>query len=702
MILLELLSEEIPARLQAGAREQLVARLQSGFRQEKIETRGFKAYSTPRRLAVLIDRVAESTPPRTHERRGPKASAPPQALEGFMRSTGKRRDELEIRTVKGTEYLFSITHVPGVPTLEILPDVITGAIEALTWPKSMRWGSGSDQWVRPLISILCLYSRAGHTVRLPVEFAGLKASTATRGHGILDPEPSIIESPDAYRECLRERSVLVDQDERRQAIIDSALACTAREGLELIMDEELFDEITGLVEWPGVMIGPIDPAHLALPPPIIRSAMRTHQRYLAATRPGSRAISHFLAVANRNVDSGGVILAGNQRVLNARLADAAFTFANDRRACQEKGLDGFLERLEQTIYHRQVGTQRQRTDRIMTIAAALASHFDVAAADVALATRYCKADLVSEIVMEFPDLQGVMGGQFARDAALPGTVADAIAEHYQPIGSDGRLPANPLARIVGMADRINHLVGMFGAGERVSGSKDPLALRRAAIGLVRILLDSRLDMDLAALIQTTLAAHEVQGICLTAIDPDGPELFINSLLGFLADRCHALAVANGARPSVVQACLKESPTRFNTALKAVEAITSVLATDAGIDLLHVHRRVHRLAAGADARIGVKPDLLTSPEEKTLWQQISALGARRKTLLADDRIETVLLMMAALRPTLDAFFDAVLVNAEDPDLRTNRHALLASIEQIPRGIADLSRLEIEDRDPRAAH
>jgi len=694
MILLELLSEEIPARLQAGARRRLVEGLQREFTQQKIEAKGFTAYSTPRRLAVLVDWVAAASAPATRERRGPRTSAPPQALEGFLRSTGKSRDDLEVRVVKGAEYFFSVDHVPGQPAFETLPVAISAAIAGLTWPKSMRWGSGSDQWVRPLKSILCLYVLDGRTVTLPVAYAGITASSTTPGHGILAPDPVIIESPGTYRESLRQRAVLVDQDERRQAILDGARACVAREGLELVADEELLDEITGLVEWPGVMIGPIDSAYLDLPPTIIRTAMRAHQRYLAATRPACREISHFLAVANRGIDGNDVILAGNQRVLNARLADAKFFFANDRTVCRDRGLDGFVDRLDRTIYHRQIGTQLQRTDRIEVIAESLAPLLNLAAADVAITARYAKADLVSEIVMEFPELQGVMGGQLARDAGLSETIAEAIAEHYQPIGPEDRVPANPLARIVGIADRINHLVGMFGAGEQVSGSRDPLALRRAAVGLVRILHDGRIDIDLAELIQTTLATHDAQGIALPAVKSGVPDGFLDSLLAFLADRFLAHVVASGARSSVVRACIAASPTNFSRACAAIDALTVFLASDLAADLLHVHRRAHRLAGAADSATGtaVSPELLTAPHEKALWQQITTLAGKREALLADGKIGAVFGMMADLRPALDAFFDNVLVNAEAADIRANRLALLANVLHIPQGLADLSRLE----------
>ncbi len=707
MFLLELLSEEIPARLQAGARNRLLGILKQELDGHGIEAKGFAAYSTPRRLTFLVDRMAERSAGRTTERRGPKTSAPPRAIDGFLRATGKSRDGLEIRLHKGEEYYFSVTTSAGRETVSVLPDIIGKTLNTFTWPKSMRWGHGSDPWVRPLRSILCLYASDGEASCIPVDYAGIQSGAMTFGHRILDPDPITISSPDEYQETLRSHKVIVDQDERRQIILDDALATVSGNGLELIADDELLDEITGLVEWPGVLIGPIDPDHLDLPPAVIRSAMRTHQRYLAATKPNSRRISHFLAVANRKPDTESVILAGNQRVLNARLADAAFLLDDDlANSRNREELEEFNSRLGRMIYHQQAGTQLQRAKRIECLAKSLAEAFGANEDDVAEAARYAKTDLVSGTVTEFPDLQGVIGGYLVREAGMSEHMSAAIAEHYQPTGQEDPLPGNPLARIIGISDRINHLTGMFGIGVKVSGSRDPLALRRAAIGLVRILLDSGIDIDLAGLIADAREAYARQQITLTAISNGDTKRFDAALLSFLGDRFLTCVIADGAKPSIAKACLAASPANLTQAGRHIDAVAAFMAGDRAEDLLHVHRRAGRMV-GTHSGDDVRTDLLTEPHETDLWRQIERIQLisetrpvsdrmqDRERLMTAEKITTLLEGMADLRPEIDAFFDNVLVNAEDDDLRRNRRAILTTILKIPASIADITLIAGDD-------
>ena len=698
--ILELLSEEIPARMQDVARQDLVRNLVSQLATHGIDAEGFSSFSTPRRLCVMTDTLASSSAPTKNDRRGPRVTAPEQALSGFLRSTGKTLDQLDTRQVGNHEYYFSVDVIPGQPTEDLLPGIVYESIDRLHWQKSMRWGSGRKRWVRPLRSILCLWNRDGEPRTIDVEFAGVRSGNGTCGHRFMSPGSFTLTEPSMYRDELRRRHVIVDQAERREMIVRQASALARERGLELVADNALIDEITGLVEWPMAMIAEIDPVFRTLPSVIIISAMRNHQRYLSATCPETSRITHFLTVANRHVEDDTLILSGNLKVLNARLADAQFFLDNDLANCRKNGLDGFSEQLKRMIYHRLIGTQFQRTSRIESITVALAEMTGVDAGDPRQAARYSKADLVSEIVTEFPDLQGKMGKYLADRAGCSPAVANAIEQHYLPAGQEDPVPNDSISLLVGIADRINHLAGMMGSGEKPSGSRDPHALRRAATGLVRILVERELEIDLPLLTRMAEDAYSDQGIDLVVNEED-PDQLHTVLLDYIGERFRSFAATSGYRVSVVRSCMHgRSLVNLMDMMSRIRVVDTFISSDLGPDMLHVYNRVHRMTGSTD-KTGhldlppVNPGLFVTAHETRLWNHVSGLVNRSGQSQRGDDLGALLRALAEMRASVDDFFDNVLVNADDPEIRANRLGLLVMIVNTFALIADFSQLEHDD-------
>lgn len=690
--LLELLSEEIPAGMQGPARFGLERNLRTRIAEHGIVASGFSSFSTPRRLCVIIDEMSDRSAPSSVERRGPRVGAPEKAVAGFLRSVGKTRDQLDVREVGGTEYYFSIDSLPGKPIETLLPDIVRQSIEKVSWGKSMRWGSGRERWVRPLRSILCLHVRNGSTHHVDVEYAGIRSAGETYGHMFMSPGPFVVDCPGSYLEQMRRTNVIVDQVER-QALIRRQIDCLMdKSGLTMKADDELVDEITGLVEWPVTLIGEIDGRYQDLPSRITVSAMRKHQRYLSASKPGSGRITHFMTVANRETADDSIVVRGNLRVLNARLADAQFFLENDRATCRKSGLDGFAERLDRMLYHRKLGSQNQRAIRIAAITQSLADMLGIEAGDAVKAARHCKSDLVSEIVTEFPDLQGIMGRYLAGDSGVPAGVGRAIEGHYQPIGPGDPVPEDMASCLTGLADRINHLVGMMGSGEKPSGSRDPHALRRTATGLVRIVIERKLGINLPELVSATIEAHSAQDIEL-ALDEGRLETALNKYIG---ERYASLAADWGHQPAVTRACLAAGQVADLLELHGrVRQVETFLAGSGGEDLLHVYNRIHRIAGGdghGSAQAPVDPDLFTSGEERRYWSSLNGLVEVGAQALIDGEWTGVLARAAGMRPVVDEFFDNVMINVDEVAVRNNRHALLGSLLAVTGMIADFSLLE----------
>ncbi|WP_135467968.1 glycine--tRNA ligase subunit beta [Crenalkalicoccus roseus] len=679
-LLLELLSEEIPARMQREAAQRLAAEVDAALAGARAGQGVREAFHGPRRIGVWGEYLAELPAART-EVAGPRLDAPAAALEGFLRKNAATREEL---AQENGRWILRRT-TPAVPTREVIAREFPGLIRRLPWPKSMRWGESAFTWVRPLHRILCVFDGA------PVRFAlaqgadaahGLAAGDLTEGHRVMAPGAFAVQDLAGYRETLRERRVVLDAAER-EALIESGLArLAAAEGLEVVPDRGLLAEVAGLVEWPVPLLGRIDDAFMDLPPEVMRTTMRVNQRYFALRHPDGRAAARFALVANIEArDGGAAIVAGNERVLRARLADARFFWDQDRK----QTLESFLPRLEHVVFYEKLGTQGERVSRLETLAAAIAP---MIGADRALATRaarLAKADLASGMVGEFPELQGVMGRYYALHGGEDPRVAEAIAAHYRPLGPGDAVPDEKVAIAVALADKLDQLAGFFAVGERPTGSGDPFALRRAALGVIRIVRENGLRLPIARIF------HEFGPIW-----PAPPP--VREVLDFIAERLRVQLRAEGARHDLVAAVFGATPDDDLVRLLArAEALRGLLESPDGANLLAAYRRAANILRIEERKDGpfrpaADPALFAQAEERALAAALDAAEPAARARIAAEDFAGAMAALAALRAPVDAFFDRVTVNDPVPELRRNRLGLLARLRSAMDAVADLSKIE----------
>ncbi len=489
-LLLEIFSEEIPARMQAGAARDLERMASERLKAAGLEWRSLTTYAGPRRLTLVVEGLPVATPDREEEIKGPKTSAPEQALDGFLRKTGLTRDQL----VERDGVLFAVISQKGRAVADMIPAMVDEIVRGFPWPKSMRWGSGSLRWVRPIKRILCLFDDAV----VPFEIDGIESGDVTEGHRFLGSgEPFGVADFEDYRQNLERHFVLLDPADRRLRILEAAQKVCSDKGLALVDDDGLLDEVSGLAEWPTPILGDMDPQFLDLPPEVVRLSMKTHQKYFAVRDPAKHGLApHFVVVANVEATDGGKALAaGNSRVLSARLNDARFFWDED----QKVGFDAWLKKLRGVTFHAKLGTLAERVERITALAREIAPLVGADPDQAAEAARLAKADLASGMVGEFPELQGIMGGYYARLAGYPDVVADAVRDHYRPQGPADAVPTAPLTVAVALADKLDTLVGFFAIDEKPTGSKDPFALRRAALGVIRLVLENGVRMSMGVL-----------------------------------------------------------------------------------------------------------------------------------------------------------------------------------------------------------
>jgi glycyl-tRNA synthetase beta chain len=678
-LLLELLSEEIPARMQAEACRSLAGGLRQllidhGLPEPEIET-----FATPRRLSLVARALPPAQPSRTVERRGPRVGAPEAALDGFRRSLGPGEHEIGRRIDSKAEYWYATLHQPGRPTRELLAEGLPTLLARFPWPKSMRWGSGDVVWVRPLRAIVCLLDREV----VPFRFGPVESGQHTVGHRFLAPAQVEVRDFADYRAKLLEARVLLDLAERRRRIEDGARALAATAGLRLRHDPALLDEVAGLVEWPVPLLGRIDRAFMDIPAEVLVLTMRQNQKYLALETDDGRLADRFVVVANIEApDGGAAIVAGNERVLRARFWDARHFWELDRRT----PLESLLPRLDRMVFHAELGSQAQRVQRLVALTGALVPH--VPGADRVLAERaalLAKADLVSGMVGEFPELQGVMGGHYARAQGEPEPVANAIAEHYSPKGPDDWCPRAPESVALALADRIDTLVGFFARGIRPTGSKDPFALRRAALGLIRLVLDNRLRLPLRSVIEAAARGH--------GVTPPTPDL-----LAFLGDRLKVHLRERGMRHDLVGAVFALGDDDLVRLLARVDALHRLMGTADGHNLLVGYLRASNIVGIEEKRDGrsyaASPDprLLREPAERELYARLQEAVPRIKAAVAREDFDAAMRLLAGLRGPIDAFFEQILVNAMEPELRVNRLALLSGIRTALDQVADFSLIE----------
>ncbi len=675
-LLLELFSEEIPARMQKRAGEDLVRLVTDALKEAGVEGKNARSFATPRRLTLVIDGLPDKTPDVKDERKGPKVGAPQQAIDGFLRAAGLSSiDQATVQEDKKGAFYVAVTEKKGRETGALIAEIVPAAIRAFPWPKSMRWGAGSLRWVRPLHSVLCILG--GKLV--PFEIDGIKSGNTARGHRFMAPGAFAVKDFADYEVKLLDAKVVLDPAKRAHFIHAGAKALAEAEGLVLVEDEALLNEVAGLVEWPVPLIGRIDDDFMSVPQEVLTSTMRANQKYFALHDKAGKLANRFIVIANLEAEDGGkAIINGNERVLRARFADARFLWDQDCKAT----LESRLPKLEDVVFHAKLGTVRQKAERIADLAremAALVPGVDPNKAE--LAGRLAKADLTSGMVGEFPELQGLMGAYYARNDGLGDDVAQAIAEHYAPLGPSDDVPSSPLGSVVALADKIDTLWGFWAIDEKPTGSKDPFALRRAALGVIRIILESGIRINL-----------------LTLVEAKGKDL-----LSFFADRLKVHLRDRGARHDLVDAVfalneMGQVQDDLVLIVKRVEALSEFLATEDGKNLLAGYKRANNILNIEEkkdqATYGGMPDpaSFAQDEERALFDRIEAARAEAGHAIAREDFAAAMSALAKLRAPVDAFFEKVTVNADDAGLRANRLKLLAQIRAALHEVADFSKVE----------
>ncbi|GGF58321.1 glycyl-tRNA synthetase beta chain [Mameliella alba] len=739
-LLIELFSEEIPARMQGKAAQDLKKLMTDGLVEAGLTYSGAEAFSTPRRLALTVHGLSAESPTLREERRGPKVGAPDKALEGFMRGAGVTRDQLEEREEKKGAFYYATVVTPGRPAAEIVAEQLEKTIRNFPWPKSMRWGAGSLRWVRPLHRILCLLTDEAGDHPIDLDIDGIKAGQTTEGHRFMGDGAFEVTGFEDYETRLKRAFVILDPQARADAIWHDATNMAFARGLEVVEDQGLLREVAGLVEWPVVLMGDIAEEFLGLPPEVLQTSMKEHQKFFSVKNPATGRIEKFVTVANiETSDNGATILAGNQKVLAARLSDAKFFWENDLRVARSEGLSAWTERLGNVTFHHALGSQRDRIARITALARGIAPavgadrHLAGEAADVA------KADLSTEMVYEFPELQGLMGRYYAEAAGLPAEVAAACEDHYAPLGPSDAVPTAPVSVAVALADKLDTLTGFWAIDEKPTGSKDPYALRRAALGVIRLVLENGLRLNLDRFIDAQLVRHKIalkngdlddtqvaeleelvdeiadHGVFGAAwaalrerLSTGGKEIapvvapvpdLSDDLLGFFHDRLKVWLRDQGIRHDVIDACLAMPGTDdLRLLVTRAEALSAFLKTDDGENLLQGFKRANNILAQAEEKDGVEYSFgadvkfAETDEERALFAALEAAEARIAPAMKDEDFGAAMEAMAGLRAPIDAFFEAVQVNAENQVVRRNRLNMLASIRQTCLQVADLTKIE----------
>ena len=696
-LLIELFSEEIPARMQARAADDLRKLVTDGLVEAGLTYAGAAAFATPRRLTLAIDGLTGESRAVREDRKGPKVGAPDAAIDGFLRGAGIAREALEIRDDKKGQTYFAVIEKPGRKAADIIAEVLDATVRDFPWPKSMRWGKGSLKWVRPLQSIICLLSDEAGAEVVPLTIDGITAGRSTRGHRFLSPHAFTVNGFDDYEAKLKRAHVILRADERAEVIWNDATQQAFASGLELVEDHGLLAEVAGLVEWPVVLLGRIDEAFLGLPPEVLQTSMKEHQKFFSVRNPKTGRIERFVTVANMaTADHGATILAGNQKVLAARLSDAKFFWENDLRRVKDAGLEGMGAGLANVTFHNKLGSQADRIARIAALAREIAPHVGADPDLAEQAARVAKADLQSAMVGEFPELQGLMGSYYAKAAGLDPAVAAACQDHYSPLGPSDAVPKAPVSVAVALADKIDTLTGFWAIDEKPTGSKDPFALRRAALGVIRLVLENGLTLRLG---QRTGSFAVAFTMMVTQQSMTGFDEKLADLLAFFHDRLKVYLKDAGIRHDIIDACIAMPGNDDLTLLvKRARALAETLATDDGENLIQGLKRANNILTQAEEKDGVEysygADLkfAEADAEKALFAALDAADAKIAPAMKDEDFSTAMTAMAALRAPIDAFFTAVQVNDDRQVIRRNRLNLLSRIRKICLSVADLTKIE----------
>jgi len=740
-MLLELFSEEIPARMQARAAADLKKLVTDGLVEAGLTYASAGAFSTPRRLVLKIEGLLGMSKPVREERKGPKSDAPDAALQGFLRSTGLTRDQLEVRDDKKGQVFFAVLEKPGRAAPVIVAEVVEAAIRNFPWPKSMRWGSGSLRWVRPLHSILCVLSDEGGTEVVPITIDHLTSGNTTFGHRFMAPARLTVSDFEDYTTKLRRAFVMLDAAEREAAIWQDAQNQAFAAGLEIVPDAGLLAEVAGLVEWPAVLMGRIGEAFLGLPAEVLQTSMREHQKFFSVKNPKTGRIEGFVTVANRETaDHGATILAGNNKVLSARLSDAKFFWENDLRTVKAVGLEGMGRGLANVTFHNKLGSQADRIARIEALAREIAPMVGAKPDLAAEAARICKADLQSAMVGEFPELQGLMGRYYAQAAGHDDGVPEACEMHYKPLGPTDDVPSDPVSVAVALADKVDTLTGFWAIDEKPTGSKDPYALRRAALGVIRLVLGNGVRANLnvisnisqenlfsqmqlsnlksvkSVLKPTNLLPSDLSDEALLRAEgrmvPDGedgnPNLGrfeaiavdrANDLLAFFHDRLKVFLKDEGIRHDIIDACIAMPGNDDLTLLvKRARALNAFITSDDGTNLLQGFKRANNILTQAETKDGVEYSygadikFAETDAERALFTALDTAETTIAPAMENESFAAAMQALAKLRAPIDAFFDTVQVNADSEVIRRNRLNLLHRIRAACAPVADLTKIE----------
>jgi glycyl-tRNA synthetase beta chain len=762
-LLLELFSEEIPARMQAKAADDLRRMVTDKLVAEGLVYEGAKAFATPRRLALTVHGVPARQSDLKEERKGPRVGGPDAAIQGFLKATGLASlDEAKIqRDPKKGDFYIALIEKPGRATLEVLADMLPVIVRTFPWPKSMRWGErsarpGALQWVRPLHSIVATFGLETEEPDV-VKFAidGIEAGQTTRGHRFMAPAPINVRRFDDYEAKLKAAKVVLDPQTRKDIILADAKTTVQAQNFELVEDQVLLDEVSGLVEWPVVLMGSFDQEFLSIPGEVIRATIRNNQKCFVVSDPKTNKLTNkFILTANIEASDGGkAIVSGNERVIRARLSDAKFFYESDLKI----KLEDRLPKFEQIVFHEKLGTQGERIKRIERLAAEIAP---LVGADVEKAKRaahLAKADLLTEVVGEFPELQGLMGKYYALAQGEDASVAAASEEHYKPQGPADRVPTDPVSVAVALADKIDTLVGFWAIDEKPTGSKDPFALRRAALGVIRLVLENRISLGLTSVLYFPLFAtysNYVNGVLRSVTEltlgtatttllnsllddnakiregmsdllaktinalressekyskvsdiPQDHPLFkqtkvrLGDLLSFFADRLKAQLREQGARHDLVDAVFAlGGQDDLLMVVRRVEALGKFLDSDDGKNLLAGTKRASNILSIEEKKdkrsFDGSPDtaLYKLDEEKALAKAIDQVKTEAGASVAKEDFAGAMSAMAKLRPAVDAFFDKVKVNDDDAKVRENRLKLLNEIRAATRAVADFSKIQ----------
>ncbi|WP_312127767.1 glycine--tRNA ligase subunit beta [Brevundimonas sp.] len=731
-LLIEIFSEEIPARMQQGGARDLERIASDSFKKAGLTWDSLTTYGGPRRLTLVVEGLPTATPDLNEELKGPKTSAPAQALEGFLRKTGLTQDQLNERD--GIYY--AQVSQKGRATTEVVAETLETIFRTMAWPKSQRWGSGSFRWVRPIHRIIALFDGAVVPYALDLgstiggEGRKIVASNVTEGHRFMGSgQPFEVSDFADYRTKLERNFVVLSFEDRKAKVLEGAKAVCAAKGLELVDDIGLLDEVAGLAEWPTPILGDMDPAFLALPPEVVRLSMKVHQKYFAVRTPGAEGLApHYVVVANvEAADGGKALAAGNSKVLSARLSDGVFFWEED----QKIGFDAWNAKLSGVTFHAKLGTMADRVERIAKLAAEIAPLVGADPVEAEKAARLAKSDLASGMVGEFPELQGIMGGYYARLAGQPDAIADAIRDHYKPQGPSDSVPTAPLTVAIALADKIDTLSGFFSIDEKPTGSKDPYALRRAALGVIRLITEAGRPFPLRKALTDFFVATSSYSVDKSGVNDGKPYVDINrgrrfwaslalnegevlkpqadakyvafingyvdELLSFFADRLTVLLRDQGQRHDLVAAVFALGDDDLVRIVSRVEALSGFLATDDGANLLAGYKRASNILK-AEEKKGALPSgdviigMANQPaEEVALAEAAKAADAAVAKALETEDFAAAMTALAALRAPVDAFFTGVMVNSDVAEERDNRLKLLVQVREVMGRVADFGQI-----------